>query len=235
MRPRARRAAISSRRRSSVTRFPTARGVSRGRMRRAARVIRPVTIETGTMAPTSRTTQTVAISSVRAAVTRRPERSSRRWTRSGRSMPGSPVPTSTRDRPGSSTRDRTDSRPTDSMRATSTVLGRSDSNRCVQPHSWQRAVPRTTVAPPPRPGSTRRIRWGVGRPHVSQGRVERCTRGRRRAPSPGSEGAASSVIGSVTSPPLPSRFRRRPRLTRPSRPGAPPRAPGPRGRPPRPP
>lgn len=78
---------------SAVRRPPTSNTVSRGTMSRVARVNRPSTMETGTTAPSSRTTQSVSTSSVEAASTRSPSRVSIRRIRNGSSDPGTPDPT----------------------------------------------------------------------------------------------------------------------------------------------
>jgi len=103
---------------STVKRPPTSYTVSRGTTSRAARVIRPSTIDTGTIAPSSRTTQSVATSSVEAARTRSPFRVSIRRIRNGSSDPGIPDPTWTRTWAGSSTCDRSEVVPAETIRET---------------------------------------------------------------------------------------------------------------------
>ncbi|MGD0588690.1 MAG: hypothetical protein ABSA63_07885 [Thermoplasmata archaeon] len=116
---------------SATMRPPTSNTVSGGTTSREARVNRPSTIETRTTAPSSRTTQSVATSSVEAARTRAPVRVSILRIRKFSSEPGMPEPTWTWECAGSSMRERSESFPVETIRDTSTRPGGRDSNPCV--------------------------------------------------------------------------------------------------------
>jgi hypothetical protein len=100
---------------STVSRPPTSKTVPLGTTNRAGRVNRPSTIETGTTAPSSRTTHNVSTSSVEALGTLCPPRVSIRRIRKRSSDPGTPEPTWTVTWAGSSTRERTEDLPAETI------------------------------------------------------------------------------------------------------------------------
>lgn len=166
---------------------------------RAGRVLRPSTIDTGTIVPRSRTTQTVATRAYEAEGTDRPSSRSIRSTLHASEIPGRRWPTCSVPRWGSSILDRSDRGPSDRTTETSWGRSTSDTNGWVSRHTRQRAIPRAAE-----PGRTRgshfRIRCGVRPPQFSHWRTAAPTGGGRlRSGSSASTGAVGACEGSVGS------------------------------------